>query len=52
MGTRAEFGALLDLLDTTGVRPVVDTTMPMDEAATGFRRMLDGQIFGKIVFTL
>ncbi|MFI9388452.1 zinc-binding dehydrogenase [Kutzneria sp. NPDC052558] len=52
MGTRAEFGALLDLLDTTGVRPVIDTTLPMDQAATGFRRMLDGQIFGKIVFTL
>jgi NADPH:quinone reductase-like Zn-dependent oxidoreductase len=50
MGTRGELRSLIDLLDTTGVRPVVDTVLPMGEAPDGFRRMLDGQAFGKIVF--
>ena len=52
MGTRAELQALIDLLDATGVRPVIDTILPIAQAATGIRRMLDGTIFGKIVFTL
>jgi NADPH:quinone reductase-like Zn-dependent oxidoreductase len=50
MGTRGELQSLIDLLDTTGVRPVVDTVLPVGEAPEGFRRMLDGQVFGKIVF--
>ena len=52
MGTRAELRALIDLLDITGVRPVIDSILPMTAAPTGFRRMVDGQVFGKIVFTL
>jgi D-arabinose 1-dehydrogenase-like Zn-dependent alcohol dehydrogenase len=52
MGTRAELRALIDLLDVTGVRPVIDSILPMTAAPTGFRRMVDGQVFGKIVFTL
>jgi NADPH:quinone reductase-like Zn-dependent oxidoreductase len=52
MGTRAEFRALIDLLDVTGVRPMIDSTLPMAEAPTGFRRMVDGDVFGKIVFTI
>jgi len=42
---------LIDLLDITGVRPVIDSILPMTAAPTGFRRMVDGQVFGKIVFT-
>jgi NADPH:quinone reductase-like Zn-dependent oxidoreductase len=52
MGTRDELRALADFLDVTGTRPLVDTTMPMHEARAGFAAMADGDVFGKIVFTL
>ena len=51
MGTRSELAGLVTLLDATGTRPVVDRTLPMDQAADGFAAMADGDIFGKIVFT-
>jgi len=51
MGTRAELGSLVDLLDTSGVRPVIDHVMPMDRAREGFAAMAGGDVFGKIVFT-
>jgi NADPH:quinone reductase-like Zn-dependent oxidoreductase len=51
MGTRDELASLLAMLDATGVRPVVDRTMPMTDARDGFAAMLDGEQFGKIVFT-
>jgi NADPH:quinone reductase-like Zn-dependent oxidoreductase len=51
MGTRDELASLLAMLDATGVRPVVDRTMPMTDARDGFAAMLDGDQFGKIVFT-
>jgi NADPH:quinone reductase-like Zn-dependent oxidoreductase len=51
MGTRDELAALVTMLDATGVRPLVDRTLPMTEARDGFAAMLDGDQFGKIVFT-
>jgi NADPH:quinone reductase-like Zn-dependent oxidoreductase len=51
MGTRAELAALLSLLDASGARPLIDRTLPMTEARDGFAAMLDGDQFGKIVFT-
>ncbi|MFC3299758.1 zinc-binding dehydrogenase [Arthrobacter agilis] len=50
MGTRDELVRLTRFLVATGVRPVIDDVLPLDEAARGFRRMLDGDVFGKIVF--
>ncbi len=50
MGTREELVRLTRLLVATGVRPVIDTVLPLDDAARGFQRMLDGDAFGKIVF--
>ncbi|WP_298251522.1 zinc-binding dehydrogenase [uncultured Arthrobacter sp.] len=50
MGTRDEMLRLTRFLVATGVRPVIDTVLPLEEAAAGFRRMLDGEVFGKIVF--
>jgi NADPH:quinone reductase-like Zn-dependent oxidoreductase len=52
MGTRAELGELLSFLDNTGVRPVVDQTLPLAQARDGFAAMNDGDVFGKIVFTV
>ena len=51
MGTRNELAALVNLLDATGVRPLIDSTMPMDQARDGFKAMAHGDVFGKIVFT-
>ncbi len=51
MGTRGELASLVNLLDATGARPLIDSTMPMDRARDGFAAMAGGDIFGKIVFT-
>lgn len=49
MGTRAEFGRLLQFLIASGVRPVIDRTIALADAAEGFAAMIDGDLFGKIV---
>ncbi|GAA3666024.1 zinc-binding dehydrogenase [Nocardioides ginsengisoli] len=51
MGTRGELAALVNMLDSTGVRPVVDRVLPMTAARDGFAAMAAGDVFGKIVFT-
>ncbi len=51
MGTRDELVRLMALMTGTGVRPVVDSTMPLEDAAEAFRRLADGDVFGKIVLT-
>ena len=51
MGTRDELASLVQLLDATGTRPLIDRTMPMEEAEKGFAAMAEGDVFGKIVFT-
>ncbi|MFY9913127.1 MAG: zinc-binding dehydrogenase [Nocardioidaceae bacterium] len=52
MGTRAEFQSLLDLLDVSGARPLIDRTLPLDRAREGFAAMAEGDVFGKVVFTV
>lgn len=51
MGTRAELASLVNLLDATGTRPLVDRSLPMADARDGFAAMAAGEVFGKIVFT-
>jgi NADPH:quinone reductase-like Zn-dependent oxidoreductase len=51
MGTRSELASLVNLLDASGTRPLIDRTLPMEQAADGFAAMADGDVFGKIVFT-
>ncbi len=51
MGTRSELGALTQLLDVSGVRPVIDRVLPMEDAREGFEAMAGGDVFGKVVFT-
>ena len=51
MGTRAELASLVTLLDASGARPLIDRTLPMDQARDGFAAMAEGDVFGKIVFT-
>jgi NADPH:quinone reductase-like Zn-dependent oxidoreductase len=51
MGTRGELAALTELLDVSGVRPLVDRVLPMEQAADGFAAMARGDVFGKVIFT-
>jgi NADPH:quinone reductase-like Zn-dependent oxidoreductase len=51
MGTRDELERLVRMLAETGVRPVVDSVLPLEEVADGLRRLAAGDVFGKIVLT-
>jgi NADPH:quinone reductase-like Zn-dependent oxidoreductase len=51
MGTRDELGRLIRFCVERDVRPVIHATMPLTEAARGFESLLEGDVFGKIVFT-
>ncbi|GAB2883871.1 zinc-binding dehydrogenase [Nocardioides pacificus] len=51
MGTRGELASLVEMLDATGTRPLVDRTLAMEDAREGFAAMAQGDLFGKVVFT-
>jgi NADPH:quinone reductase-like Zn-dependent oxidoreductase len=51
MGTRDELERLTRFLVGTGIRPTIDTVLPLGEAIKGFTKMLEGNLIGKIVFT-
>lgn len=51
MGTRDELAALVNLLDASGQRPLIDRELPMEQARDGFAAMAEGDLFGKVVFT-
>ena len=52
MGTRSELQRLVSFCDASGVRPVIDSVIPLRDAESGFRRMLEGDVHGKIVFNV
>jgi NADPH:quinone reductase-like Zn-dependent oxidoreductase len=52
MGTRDELARLLTFCAQTGVRPLIDRTIPMEQAREGFAAMIAGDLFGKVVFTI
>jgi NADPH:quinone reductase-like Zn-dependent oxidoreductase len=49
MGTRAELEALLRMCEATGLRPLVDEQLPLDDARRGFERLAQGDVVGKLV---
>jgi len=49
MGSPADFAAMVALLETHMIRPVVDKVFAPEEGAAAFRRMDEGHQFGKIV---
>lgn len=51
MGTRDELRRLADFMAVTGTRPLIDAQLPMEDAATALQRVIDGDVFGKIVLT-
>jgi NADPH:quinone reductase-like Zn-dependent oxidoreductase len=52
MGTRDQFGRLLEFCVQTGVRPKIDRVLPIRSAADGFAALISGDVFGKVVFTV
>ncbi|MEU4411254.1 zinc-binding dehydrogenase [Streptosporangium sp. NPDC023963] len=52
MGTRDQLGRLARFLEQTGTRPLIDRSLPLAEAREGFAAMHEGELFGKVVFTL
>ncbi|MBC9226641.1 zinc-binding dehydrogenase [Aeromicrobium sp. 636] len=51
MGTRDELRRLAEFMAVTGTKPLIDAEIPMEQAADGLQRVLDGDVFGKIVLT-
>ena len=51
MGSPREFAAMLELFGAGGLRPVVDRTFPLADAAAAHRRMEEAGQFGKIVLS-
>jgi len=51
MGSRDELERLLQMCAVTGLRPVIDRTLPMEQARDGFAALAEGDVFGKIVLT-
>lgn len=49
MGTRAELHAVTRLIGLRTLRPVVDTVFPLHEAGHAQERMLNREVFGKLV---
>jgi NADPH:quinone reductase-like Zn-dependent oxidoreductase len=51
MGTRNQLGRLLTFCEQTGVRPLIDRVLPLAAAREGLAAMINGELFGKVVFT-
>jgi NADPH:quinone reductase-like Zn-dependent oxidoreductase len=51
MGTRADLASLLSFLVISGIRPAIDSTIPLSKALDGFAKLEAGDVTGKIVFT-
>ncbi|MBO8194030.1 zinc-binding dehydrogenase [Streptomyces oryzae] len=52
MGTKEELAGLLNFCAAKGVRPVIDSVLPLDRAREGFEKMAGGDLFGKVVLTV
>ncbi len=51
VGPRAMFRKLLQAVDTQDIKPVIEQTVPFDDALEAYRLMESGAHFGKIVIT-
>ncbi|MDF4253479.1 zinc-binding dehydrogenase [Streptomyces sp. WMMB303] len=52
MGTKEELAGLLNFCAAKGIRPVIDSVLPLDRAREGFAKMAEGDLFGKVVLTV
>jgi NADPH:quinone reductase-like Zn-dependent oxidoreductase len=51
MGTRDELEALIRFCELTGVRPLVDSVLPLERARDALAKLESGDVVGKIVLT-
>lgn len=52
MGTREELASLASFVVQQRLEPAIDSVMPLSQAHDGFARMVEGDVFGKVVFTM
>ncbi len=52
MGTKAELERLAAFVQGKGITPVIDSVRPLVEARDGFEHMANGEVFGKVIFTV
>ena len=52
MGSKGDLAEALPLLLDGRLRPIVDRTMPLWEAAAAHRALEERQVFGKLVLTV
>lgn len=52
LGSREEFRQLLSFMTLSQIRPIIDQTFPLQEAASAQRRMEEARQFGKIVLQI
>ena len=51
VGSRASFEAMNRAIELHSIKPVVDSSFALEDAAEAFRHMASGRHFGKIVVT-
>jgi NADPH:quinone reductase-like Zn-dependent oxidoreductase len=52
MGNRREFKEVLQFMDSTKIKPVIDKVFPLEKGADAQKYMEEGKQFGKIVLTV
>jgi D-arabinose 1-dehydrogenase-like Zn-dependent alcohol dehydrogenase len=52
VGSRARFEAMNRAISQQKLKPVVDSTFPLDRTADAFQHMKAGKHFGKIVISI
>jgi len=52
MGAREDLASLLAFVARTGLRPTIDSTMPLERAREAVTRVASGDHFGKVVLTV
>jgi NADPH:quinone reductase-like Zn-dependent oxidoreductase len=52
MGNREELARLATLCETAGVRPIIDSVVPLADARSAFEQLAAGETFGKLVLTV
>ncbi|HEX9515353.1 MAG TPA: zinc-binding dehydrogenase, partial [Streptosporangiaceae bacterium] len=46
-----QLARLATFCEQTGLRPLIDRVLPMKQARDGIAAMINGDLFGKVVFT-
>ncbi|MDT3396665.1 zinc-binding dehydrogenase [Streptomyces sp. B1866] len=52
MGTKDELESLVSFCVAKGIRPVIDSVLPLDRAREGLEKIAGGDLFGKVVLTV